>query len=78
MSFYVLFYTVLPIIFLIVVTVAIYLGKVQPNLKVGVPILTVGVALIAIGIVTANPPLSTIGFLIFIVSLVFMPRRRRW
>ena len=53
-------------------------GKIQPDLKIGIPILIVGVALIAFGIVIANPALYITGFLIFVISLFFMPRRHRW
>jgi len=76
--FPILFYTILPTIFLIAVIIIVYLGKIQPNLKIGIPILAAGVALIVVGILIANPPLSIIGFLIFVISLIFMPRRHRW
>ncbi|BFI74405.1 hypothetical protein [Sulfurisphaera ohwakuensis] len=79
MSFFpISFYTILPTILLIVVIISIYLIKIQPNLKIGIPILAVGVALIVAGIVIANPPLFTIGFFIFVISLIFIPRRHRW
>ncbi|MEM4139385.1 MAG: hypothetical protein QW250_07630 [Sulfolobaceae archaeon] len=57
-----------------------YSGKIQPNLKIGIPILAVGVALIVVGIVIANPLLSNVGFLIliFVFSLIFRQRRHRW
>ncbi|BDC18270.1 hypothetical protein [Acidianus sp. HS-5] len=62
MSLLSLFYTIFPIIFIIVIIILVALGKIQPNLKIGIPILIVGVALIAFGIVIANPALYIIGF----------------
>ncbi|MBB5255050.1 hypothetical protein [Sulfurisphaera ohwakuensis] len=76
--FSILFYTILPAIFLIAVIIIVYSGKIHPNLKIGIPILAFGIALIVVGIVIANPPLSIIGFFIFVISLIFMPRRHRW
>ena len=78
MSLSSLLYTIIPAIFLIAIIIIEYSGKVKPNLQVGIPILAVGVALIAVGIVIGNPPLIITGFLIFVFSLVFIPRRRRW
>ncbi|BCU68751.1 hypothetical protein [Stygiolobus caldivivus] len=76
--FPILFYTILPTIFLIAIIIIVYSGKIQPNLKIGIPILAVGVALIVVGILIGNPPLYIIGFLIFVISLIFIPRRHRW